>query len=1152
MRLRGLRCAQVMWLLAGLGILWSGLAHALSLPGGEFPAAGPYAYVTNYSSNTVSVVNTANNTVSATIPVGSGPYGVAVHPNGTTVYVTNYAGSSVSVIDAATNLVTATIPVATHPYGIDVSPDGSRLYIAAYSSNSVTVIDTSTNLVVATVPVGASPRAVVVSHDGSRVYVANFAANSISVIDPVSNAVAATVTLPAGSGPIGLMLTPDNQTLYVTAYSSGKVYVIDAVPNAVKTFIPVGTRPWGIAITPDGKTIYVGNYSGSISAPTSISVIDPVTNIVSANIPLPAGVFPSGVAVHPDGTHVYAASYSTGVVYIIDEATHTILKSTPVGTRPYAFGNFLSTPQPGVTLWHLLNNGFYNNPYNQIELEYFGQCAILSCWLDPNYYSTYQLDATLNGQLIGSQFKFRPGAWFGRLGGGQSIYTPLTRLPEGLNTFNFRVTDRYGHTTPLQTVTFTIDTIAPKFLSLIPPDGSMMLDPNVTVSGSIDDATGYVLGDGSHLAPGVAYSQPGPNFSFPMILTPGANLLSLQALDRAGNTANATLHLTYVPFALTITGPQSGITISAPQVTVSGTYSGASGATVSVNGVAATVTGTNFSAANVPLLYGFNLLVATGTRAADGKVATQTIPISSSALVLTLSPPALGGTVAASSVAVTGTVNGPFGTSVIVNGVAATVSGTSYSATVPITYGNNILTAIATVPTGATATQTLNIVGTVPTLIIAKPVPNATLTAAPALVTGTLSGPTGTTVSVNGIPASVMGTTFSASVPLVYGSNTLTATATTPSGQTVSQSVTITSLAPVLAFTAPAANTTLSGTSVTVSGTFQGAAGATVSVNGIAASMSGNVFTVSNVPVGYGSNTLTATATAPDGSTATATLMVTGAIPVLQITSPTGGAAINGNTVLVTGTLQGPPNTGVTVNGVVASVDGGNFYANNVPLQPGANTLTVAYTTLDGVTASKTIGVSSTGMSPFQVTATDYVGLAPMLVNLNVANQTSNPILSVNVVPGGTGSLGSITASGSSATIPLTYATPGTYLATVTVTDVQGTHSQTVAITVMDPGQMDTMFGAIWNGMNNALVAGDKAKALIYLNTSAQTKYAPVFSALLPTMPQIVASYSPLQRFSISSDIGEYAVNRVLQGVNRIYLIYFLRDTDGVWRIDSL
>jgi YVTN family beta-propeller protein len=54
--------------------------------------------------------------VTATIPVGSFPEGVAANPKTNTAYVTNRFSNTVSVISGRTNTVTATIPSASsHP-----------------------------------------------------------------------------------------------------------------------------------------------------------------------------------------------------------------------------------------------------------------------------------------------------------------------------------------------------------------------------------------------------------------------------------------------------------------------------------------------------------------------------------------------------------------------------------------------------------------------------------------------------------------------------------------------------------------------------------------------------------------------------------------------------------------------------------------------------------------------------------------------------------------------------------------------------------------------------------------------------------------------------------------------------------------------------
>jgi YVTN family beta-propeller protein len=73
---------------------------------------GKYAYVANNHGTTVSVINTATNTViGPPIAVGNSPVGVAVTPNGKYVFVTNNSDNTVSVIS------TERIRWLAHPLG---------------------------------------------------------------------------------------------------------------------------------------------------------------------------------------------------------------------------------------------------------------------------------------------------------------------------------------------------------------------------------------------------------------------------------------------------------------------------------------------------------------------------------------------------------------------------------------------------------------------------------------------------------------------------------------------------------------------------------------------------------------------------------------------------------------------------------------------------------------------------------------------------------------------------------------------------------------------------------------------------------------------------------------------------------------------------
>lgn len=64
---------------------------------------------------TVSVIETATNTVTDTVSVGSNPFGVSVTPDVTSAYVANRYSNTVSVINTATNAITATVNVGGFP-----------------------------------------------------------------------------------------------------------------------------------------------------------------------------------------------------------------------------------------------------------------------------------------------------------------------------------------------------------------------------------------------------------------------------------------------------------------------------------------------------------------------------------------------------------------------------------------------------------------------------------------------------------------------------------------------------------------------------------------------------------------------------------------------------------------------------------------------------------------------------------------------------------------------------------------------------------------------------------------------------------------------------------------------------------------------------
>ena len=286
---------------------------------------GDVAYVSNYDENgngkpdTVSAIDTLNNTVFDTIEVGVEPSGISVTPDGAYAYVTNSGDGTVSVIKTLDNTVINTINVGDGPSGISVTPDG-HAYVTNFSgaTGTVSVIDTLNNTVINTINVGDAPSGISVTPDGKFVYVGNYFgenfAGTVSVIDTLSNTV--TKTINVGGRPDGVSVLPNGEYVYVTNSGNepGTISVIETLNNTVIKTIDVGIAPSGISVTPDGAYAYVTN-----SGDGTVSIIQTSDHTVKETIQVAqaGNGLVGGIAVSHDGKFVYVGNYDEGIVSVI-------------------------------------------------------------------------------------------------------------------------------------------------------------------------------------------------------------------------------------------------------------------------------------------------------------------------------------------------------------------------------------------------------------------------------------------------------------------------------------------------------------------------------------------------------------------------------------------------------------------------------------------------------------------------------------------------------------------------------------------------------------------------------------------------------------------------------------------------------------------
>lgn len=186
--------------------------------------------------------------------------------------------------------------------------------------------------------------------------------------------------------------------------------------------------------------------------------------------------------------------------------------------------------------------------------------------------------------------------------------------------------------------------------------------------------------------------------------TVGRYTVTLSATSGTLSATTTTTAQITAPINVTITSPAAGTLFSTTNTTVTGTVS-APNLTVTVNGVTAQVNGTSFTASNVSLREGVNLITATAVDS-NGGAGTGAVSVISdlTAPLLSITSPASNATVSASTITVTGlvsdSVTGTIGSndvSITVNGQPAQISNRSYLLpNLQLVPGSNTITVVAT------------------------------------------------------------------------------------------------------------------------------------------------------------------------------------------------------------------------------------------------------------------------------------------------------------------------------------------------------------------------------------------------------------------------------------------------------------------------
>ena len=359
-----------------------------------------------------------------------------------------------------------------------------------------------------------------------------------------------------------------------------------------------------------------------------------------------------------------------------------------------------------------------------------------------------------------------------------------------------------------------------------PADNAVVLSSSSTLVGRSGGALGVKVN-------GVAASVADGSFRATVELpNEGANAVTIVCTDGSGNPTGTPVTITLNRItgapSISIDAPAEGFITGSETITVTGSV-GPGVTKADVNGATATITGSTFSAANVRLAPGLNVLVAHGKNDAGRMAsASRRVFLLKDAPAISISAPIPGISTGSASIAVSGTWTNLDPATIVVTNVTSGVVVPSPGLAASDTAGTFNLAGIALVPgeqtlkvTGrdridreAVATVNVKLLAGTPSVAIAQPLDHAYFGPAGGdtfAVSGTFQGAAGSTVDVNGSAATLSGASYNATIPFATGAGGITpviARVTEPAGASAIASIVVTKLsaAPKVIESFPAPN----------------------------------------------------------------------------------------------------------------------------------------------------------------------------------------------------------------------------------------------------------------------------------------------------------------------------------------------------------
>lgn len=180
-------------------------------------------------------------------------------------FISNWVSESVSIIDTTNYAVVKTIPVNGIPRGMAVSKNQDFLYVSNFTSGDINKIDIEKMFVVKNIDLGdGALRHIVIDREKNTLYVSDMFYGKVHVVNLADDTPKSSFY--AGSNVNTIKLSPDGKKLYISSRGRngeqgylykgpefGKILVYDTELKKITDWIWGGNQPTGLALSPDGK-----------------------------------------------------------------------------------------------------------------------------------------------------------------------------------------------------------------------------------------------------------------------------------------------------------------------------------------------------------------------------------------------------------------------------------------------------------------------------------------------------------------------------------------------------------------------------------------------------------------------------------------------------------------------------------------------------------------------------------------------------------------------------------------------------------------------------------------------------------------------------------------------------------------------------------